>query len=110
MKVRKVVELSVEEARKYVVEYLVNFYINDSELLTELVNHMGIKPIDKESDESIIDKFAEFLLADKVIKYNSLDPDTLVVIRKSEDQRKVESFELVDVSTEVDIFTSNKGE
>lgn len=102
MKVRQVVELSVDDARKYVVEYLVKFYLEDLELLTELINNLGIKPIAKDSDESIIDKFAEFLLADKVIKDNNLDPDTLVVVRKSEDFGRVEAFDLVDVSTVVE--------
>lgn len=103
MKIRQVAELSVDEARKMLTEFYVNFYKNDLEALTVLVGEIGSKPINKQPIEDIITQFGDLRIADKVIEVNKLDADTLVVIRQSQDYKALDDkyFDLVDVSTEV---------
>ena len=70
MKVVESVELSIDDARKLLVDFIYNFLIGDSKNLKELISDRGFNdfygPVNKMEPTEVVDKVTELNLAEVV--------------------------------------------
>lgn len=82
MNTHKVVELSVDDAKQMLVDFIHNTLVNDPVYLKELIRYEGFSdwfgPVDKMSNEDVSDRVGELNLGEAIAQKHDAD---MVVVR-----------------------------